>query len=146
MNGKTKAWTLIGLIVAFGSGWLFGQVQNVNKVPIDKIWADQWVGSVTLLARNGRSTELNKPEQLPLIVGSGLNAQSLLLGRIYDKLSPDLKKQLMFYIPVARAIAKAQQGSGPMQDRRDLLNFADCMQKEQPPTGSVSLCVENQKQ
>lgn len=146
MNGKIKALiVVVGLIVVFCSGWLVAQAQNVYKVSPVTIWANQWTDSVSLLARNGHSTELTRPEKIPLIVGFGLNSQSLVLGQVYDNLPPAIKQQLMFYIPAARAIAAAQQGPGPMQDRRDLLTFVDCMQKVQSQGGSVHGCVETHK-
>ena len=146
MNRKAKIlMAVIGLVVAFGSGWLVSEVQNRNKVSINQVWANQWIGSVLLLARNGRSTELNQHEQIPLIVGFGLNSQSLLLGRLYDSFTPAIQQQLMFYIPAARAIATAQQGPGAMQDRHGLLTFVGCMQKVQSQGGSVRQCVEGHK-
>lgn len=146
MNTKVKALlVVVGLIVAFGSGWLVAKVQARNKVSIDKVWADQWIDGVVLLARHGNGTELIKPEQIPLIIGQGLDGQSFLLGKLFDSLTPAIQEQLMFYIPAAHAIAIEQQGPSAMQNRRHLLTFVDCMQKVQTQGGSVQKCVERNK-
>jgi hypothetical protein len=98
-----------------------------------------------LLTGGGHRTTLMPPDKTQSSIGSGLNTYSLAVGRVYDRLPQARKQQLMFYIPAVRAIARAQQGPGPMQDRHDLLTLVDCMQKAQAQGGSVSRCVENQK-
>ena len=146
MNGKIKTLAVaVGLVVAFGGGWLVAQVQNIDKVTPAQVWTDEWISDVVQLTGGGHRTTLMPPDKTQLLIGYGLNSYSSVVGRLYDRLPKIRKQQLLFYIPAARAIASAQQGPGPMQDRYNLSTLVDCMQKAQSQSGSVSKCIENHK-
>lgn len=129
------------LAVGFAVGWVVAQSQNVGKVTPAQVWTDGWISDVMLLTGGGHRTTLMSPDKTQSLIGSGLNADSLVLGRVYDRLSQNRKQQLMFYIPAARAIATAQ-GLRPENNRRNLLILVDCMQKVQSQGGLVRSCVE----
>lgn len=134
-----------GVAIGFGCGWLVSQVHNVDRVPPAQVWTDKWISDVMLLTGGGHRTTLMPPDKMQSLVVSGLNADSLVLGRVYDSLPRNRKQQLMFYIPAAHAIAAAQQEAGPARSRSDLLTFVSCMQKVKLQGGLLESCM-NEKQ
>ena len=145
-----KTWliaTMTGasLAIGFGCGWLVAQVHDVDKVTPAQVWTDNWISDVMLLTGGGHRTALMPPDKTQSIIRSGLNADSLVLGRVYDSLPENRKQQLMFYIPAARAIATAQQEPDPARNRSDLLTFASCMQKVKLQGGLVKDCVKDER-
>lgn len=143
-SGQIVAMVVAGLVVGFGCGWVVAQAQNVNKLTPDQVWTDQWISDVMLLTGGGHRTTLMSPDKTQSIIKVGLNSDSLVLGRVYDHLPESMKQQLMFYIPAARAIAKAQERSVSDNGKKNLSVLIDCMQKMKLKGGSVKGCIENE--
>ena len=143
--------TIITLIIAvsvsagFGCGWIVAQAQSMHKLSPGEVWANDWTSDIAFLTRNARDPELIVPSRVVLLIGSDLNAKSIVLGREYDHLSPSVKKSLMSYIPAARSIEAAQTGPDSEHSRQDLLTFLNCMQKFKLQGGLVGSCIHERK-
>ena len=132
-----------GLFVGFACGWLVAQAQNIHKVSPSTVYANSWMSEIALLTRNNRNTDLIAPDKVVLLVGSNLNTDSLVLGKLYDDMSPAMKERLLSYIPAARAIAAVQSGPRSENNRQDLLAFINCMQKIKSQGGLVQKCMHD---
>lgn len=132
-----------GLAVGFGCGWLAAQVQNFHKITPEQVWVDQWIDSVSMLTGGGPRTTLLPPKKTQSIIEYGLNAESLVVGSVYDRLPSSRKRELMFYIPAARAIATAQQEAGTPSNNNKLLIFINCMQKIKLHDGLMKKCIKD---
>lgn len=145
---KVKALTLAivaSTLVGFACGWLVSQVQNSYKLTPSAVLVNDWTSAVGSLTLNMRNPELINPNKVALLIGSGLNINSIVLGRVFDDMPPSMKEQLLSSIPAAHAIATAQNGVGPDNNRRDMLIFVDCMQKVKLHGGLVRSCVDGGK-
>ena len=145
MKTRPFALTVVAsLAVGFGCGWLVAQVQNFHKITPEQVWVDEWIDSVSLLTGGALNTTFLPPEKTQSIIESGLNAQSLVVGSVYDRLPPPRKRELMFYIPAARAIATAQQEAGMPGNQNELLTFVNCMQKIKLHDGLMKRCIKDE--
>ena len=140
-GGLIATMMVVGLALGFAGGWFVAEVENADKLAPTQVWSDRWISDIMLLTGGGHRTSLMPPDKTQSLVASSLNADSLVLGRVYDRLSQKRKQQLMFYIPAARAIAAAQ-GSGRENNRRNLLILVDCLQRVKSQGGLVRSCVE----
>ena len=145
---QTKVLTLaivVSTLVGFACGWGVSQIQNSYKLTPATVLVNGWTSAIGSLTLNMRNPELLTPNKVALLIGSSLNADSIVLGRVFDDMPPSVKEQLFSSIPAARAIATAQTGTGPENNRRDMLIFVSCMQKVKLHGGLVRGCVDDEQ-
>ena len=144
MNTIKSLLVIVGLSVSFASGWLVAEGKNTDKLSPGTIWANEWKTDVALLTRNAGNPELTEPKEVVLLIGSDLNAKSLVLSHAYEELDPSMKSSMAFYANLAQVIAKAQSGPTSEQNRRDLLAFSTCIGKDNSTKGFVEACFKEQ--
>ena len=134
------------MAVAFAAGWLVARIGDVGKQSLGEITANRWIDHLGMLVDNVRHLAPVDRETTQSVIRQGLESDSATLAQLYDGMSPHLKERLVFYIPLARAIAAAQPATAfGLHDRHALLIFADCMQKVQSQGGSVRECFERRR-
>lgn len=138
MTKKSWAIGVVVVVVAFGAGWLGAKLTDVNKMPLGEVYVTRWNAGVEKLVNSRQNLTFVDPSTIRSLIGEDIEADSTALAYMYDDLSPKWKGLVVFDLPQARVIAKADDSGG-------LQIFIDCVQQVQAHGGSVRKCALGNK-